>query len=134
MAYDEDLANRIRELVSGEPEVTEMAMFGGLAFLVNGNMSVAASGQGGLLVRVDPEDTEALLAKPHAQPFEMRGRPMDGWLRSVGVGRDTRVALAPAEALGARPSRRRVRRHRHRRDATRSSIPRERRGYCPPGR
>ncbi len=81
MAHDEDLANRIRELLAGEPDVTEMRMFGGLAFLVGGNMSVAASGQGGLMVRVDPEDTDALLAKPHARPFEMRGREMRGWLR-----------------------------------------------------
>jgi hypothetical protein len=95
VAYDEDLANRIRELVSGEPEVTEMAMFGGLAFLVNGNMSVAASGQGGLLVRVDPENTEALLARPHAQPFEMRGRPMDGWLRVDAEGVRTKRQLEP---------------------------------------
>ena len=95
MAYDEDLADRIRELISGEPEVTEMAMFGGLAFLVNGNMSVAASGQGGLLVRVDPEDTDALIDKPHAQPFEMRGRPMDGWLRVDAEGVRTKRQLEP---------------------------------------
>ena len=94
MAYDEDLASRIRELISGEPEVTETAMFGGLAFLVNGNMSVAASGHGGLLVRVDP-DTDALLAKPHAKPFEMRGRPMDGWLRVDAEGVRTRRQLEP---------------------------------------
>src|SRR5215216_7879448 len=81
MAYDEDLANRIRELIAGEPDVTEQRMFGGLAFLVAGNMSVAASGQGRLMVRVDPRDTDTLLAKPHAQPFEMRGRAMQGWLR-----------------------------------------------------
>jgi len=64
MAYDEDLANRVRELVAGEPNVTEKRMFGGLAFLVGGHMAVAASGQGGLMVRVDPKDTDALLAKP----------------------------------------------------------------------
>jgi TfoX/Sxy family transcriptional regulator of competence genes len=81
MAYDEDLANRIRELTAGDPDVTEKRMFGGLAFLVGGNMAVAASGQGGLMVRVDPEDTEALLGRPHAHPFEMRGRAMQGWLR-----------------------------------------------------
>ena len=81
MAYDEDLANRIRELLAGEPDVTEKTMFGGLAFLVGGNMAVAASGQGGLMVRVDPEATDALVAKPHARPFEMRGRAMRGWLR-----------------------------------------------------
>ena len=78
MAYDEDLANRIRALLADESGVTEMKMFGGLAFLVGGNMAVAASGQGGLMVRVDPDDTEALLGKPHARPFEMRGRAMDG--------------------------------------------------------
>ncbi|HEV3071960.1 MAG TPA: TfoX/Sxy family protein [Solirubrobacteraceae bacterium] len=81
MAYDEDLANRIRELVATEEGVTEMRMFGGLAFLIGGNMSVSASGQGGLLLRCDPAETEALLAKPHAGPFQMRGRVMEGWLR-----------------------------------------------------
>ncbi len=84
MAYDEDLANRIRELVASESSLTEKKMFGGLAFLIGGNMAVAASGQGGLMVRVDPDDTEALVAKPHASRFEMRGRAMDGWLH-VGV-------------------------------------------------
>jgi TfoX/Sxy family transcriptional regulator of competence genes len=86
MAYDEDLADRIRELIGGDPDVTEQTMFGGLAFLVGGNMSVAASGQGGLMVRIDPEDTDALLAKPHARPFEMRGRAMRGWLRVDAEG------------------------------------------------
>ena len=81
MAYDEDLAVRIRELVGDEPGVTEKKMFGGLAFLINGNMSISASGQGGLLLHVDPEQTDALLDEPHAQPFVMRGRAMDGWLR-----------------------------------------------------
>ena len=79
--YDEDLANRIRELVLSEPGVTEKRMFGGLAFLINGNMSVTVSGRGGLLLRVDPAETDALLAKPYAHPFEMRGREMQGWLR-----------------------------------------------------
>jgi TfoX/Sxy family transcriptional regulator of competence genes len=95
MAYDEDLANRIRELVAGERDVTEQRMFGGLAFLVGGNMSVAASGQGGLMVRVEPEDTAALLAKPHTQPFEMRGREMRGWLRVDPEGVRTKRQLAP---------------------------------------
>jgi TfoX/Sxy family transcriptional regulator of competence genes len=95
MAYDEDLANRIRELVADEPDVTERRMFGGLAFLVSGNMSVAASGQGGLMVRCAPEQTDALLAKPHAQVFEMRGRPMDGWLRVGAEGLKTKRQLAP---------------------------------------
>jgi TfoX/Sxy family transcriptional regulator of competence genes len=80
MAYDEGLANRIREAVAGEPGVTEKRMFGGLAFLVHGNMAVSASGQGGLLVRIDPSDAEKLTRRPGARRFEMRGREMDGWL------------------------------------------------------
>src|SRR3954470_8075606 len=95
MAYDEDLANRIRELMAGEPGVTEMRMFGGLAFLLGGNMAVAASGQGGLMVRVDPEETEALLAEPGAQRFEMRGRAMDGWLRVDAERIGTQAELEP---------------------------------------
>jgi TfoX/Sxy family transcriptional regulator of competence genes len=95
MAYDEDLANRIRELIAGEPAVTEKRMFGGLAFLVNGNMSVAASGQGGLMVRVEPEDTDELVAKPHARRFEMRGREMKGWLRVDDEGVRTKRQLEP---------------------------------------
>jgi TfoX/Sxy family transcriptional regulator of competence genes len=81
VAYDEELADRIRELLSGERGVTEKKMFGGLAFLVRGNMAVAASGQGGVLVRVDPNESESLVAKSNARPMEMRGRSMDGWLR-----------------------------------------------------
>ena len=80
MAYDEELAERIRDLVDG-PDVTERKMFGGLAFLISGNMAVAASGQGGLMVRVDPEETATLVGEPHARAFEMRGRPMEGWVR-----------------------------------------------------
>ena len=95
MAYDEDLANRIRELMAAEKGVTEQKMFGGLAFLINGNMSVAASGQGGLMVRVDPEETEKLVAKPHARRFEMRGRAMDGWLRVDTEGVRTKRQLEP---------------------------------------
>lgn len=95
MAYDEDLANRIRELIASEPGVSERTMFGGLAFLVGGNMSVAASGQGGLMVRVDPEETDVLLAKPHAQPFEMRGRAIQGWLRIDTAGVRTNRQLEP---------------------------------------
>ncbi|MDQ1683768.1 MAG: hypothetical protein QOC82_505 [Frankiaceae bacterium] len=99
MAYDIELAARIRELVAGEP-VQEKKMFGGLAFLVNGNMSVAASRQGGLMVRVDPSETEALLAEPGAAEFDMRGRgPMKGWLR---VSADV---LDDDETLGAWVSR-----------------------------
>ena len=81
MAYDEELAERIRGLVGDEEGLTEKKMFGGLAFLINGNMSVSASGQGGLLLRVDPDQTDALVGEPHAQPFVMRGRAMDGWMR-----------------------------------------------------
>src|SRR3954453_17384920 len=95
MAYDEDLANRIRELMAEESAVTEMRMFGGLAFLIGGNMSVAASGQGGLMVRVAPEETDALLAKPYARPFEMRGREMQGWLRVDAEGVSTKRRLEP---------------------------------------
>jgi TfoX/Sxy family transcriptional regulator of competence genes len=95
MAYDEDLANRIRELIAAEPGVTEQRMFGGLAFLVGGNMSVAASGQGGLMVRVDPEETDALLAKPNARPMVMRGREMQGWLRVDDEGVRTKRQLEP---------------------------------------
>jgi hypothetical protein len=95
MAYDEDLAGRIRDLLGGERDLTEQRMFGGLAFLIGGNMSVAASGHGGLLVRVDPADTKGLLAKPHAQPFEMRGRSMQGWLRVDPDGVRTKRQLEP---------------------------------------
>jgi TfoX/Sxy family transcriptional regulator of competence genes len=81
MAYDEELANRIRELLADDDGVTEMSMFGGLAFLLGGNMAVAASGQGGLLVRVDPAQGEELLSSPHTSAMVMRGRAMTGWLR-----------------------------------------------------
>jgi TfoX/Sxy family transcriptional regulator of competence genes len=100
VAYDEDLADRIRELIGDEPGLTEKKMFGGLAFLVGGNMSVAASGQGGLMVRCDPEQTDALRQKPHAKPFEMRGREMDGWLRVDDDGLRTRRELEPWVRIG----------------------------------
>jgi hypothetical protein len=95
MAYDEDLADRIRELVADEPGIAEQRMFGGLAFLIGGNMSVGVSGQGGLMVRVAPEETDALAAEPHARPFEMRGRAMRGWLRVDAEGVGTRQELEP---------------------------------------
>ncbi|MEO6858981.1 MAG: TfoX/Sxy family protein [Solirubrobacteraceae bacterium] len=95
MAYDEDLANRIRELMADEDGVTEMKMFGGLAFLINGNMSVAASGQGGLLLHIDPAQTDALSERPHAGPFVMRGRSMQGWLRVDDEGVKTKRQLEP---------------------------------------
>ena len=78
MAYDEELANRIREVVQGERGLTEKAMFGGLAFLINGNMAVSASSKGGLLLRIDPAQTDSLVSEPHVARFEMRGREMDG--------------------------------------------------------
>ncbi len=80
MAHDEAIAARIRELLTGD-DVTEMKMFGGLAFLVRGNMAVAASGQGGLLVRVDPADAPRIVETSNARFMEMRGREMQGWLR-----------------------------------------------------
>jgi hypothetical protein len=87
MAYDEALAARIRDLVAGHEGVTEQKMFGGLAFLIGGNMAVAASGQGGLLVHVDKAEGEELIRTTTARPMEMRGRQMAGWLR-VDAGDD----------------------------------------------
>jgi hypothetical protein len=81
VAYDQELAQRIRDRVAGEVALSEQVMFGGLAFLVGGNMAIAASGQGGLLVRVDPGDSADLVRDNAAMPFEMRGRAMAGWLR-----------------------------------------------------
>jgi TfoX/Sxy family transcriptional regulator of competence genes len=94
VAYDEELADRIRELVSGEAGLTEQKMFGGLAFLIGGNMAVAASGQGGLLVHVDPEQSDELVASTTAYLMEMRGRQMRGWLRvgAEDVGGKTELA------------------------------------------
>ena len=80
MAYDEELADRLREIVQGEPGLSEKKMFGGLAFLVNGNMAVSASGQGGMLLRIDPAQTASLVDGEHVRRFEMRGKEMDGWL------------------------------------------------------
>ena len=94
MAYDEELANRIRELTAAEAGLTEVRMFGGLAFLIDGHMSVAAT-RDGLMVRVEPADTDELLAKPHAQPFEMRGRDLRGWLRVEPDGVRTKRQLEP---------------------------------------
>jgi hypothetical protein len=81
MAYDEALADRLRDTLEGEPGLSEKRMFGGLAFLVNGNMAVAASGQGGILLRCDPAETDGHVDGEHVHRFEMRGREMDGWLR-----------------------------------------------------
>jgi TfoX/Sxy family transcriptional regulator of competence genes len=114
MAYDEALADRVRELVGDEAGLAEQRMFGGLAFLVNGNMAVAASGQGGLLVRVDPEQGDELIDGDQVRPMEMRGREMSGWLRvdSAAVGApdqlETWVArgVTYARSLPAKKSRR----------------------------
>jgi hypothetical protein len=94
MAYDEELAERVRALIGDEPAVTEQRMFGGLAFLIGGNMAITASGQGGILVRADPEESEALVAASTARPMEMRGREMRGWLRveAEDVGTDAELA------------------------------------------
>ena len=100
MAYDEDLANRIRELIAAEPAVTEKKMFGGLGFMVGGHMAVAASGQGGLLVHVDPDETEALVELPHASRMEMRGREMNGWVRVTAEGLGTHDELEPWVSRG----------------------------------
>ena len=81
MGYDEDLAERVRKLIGDDPGLSEKKMFGGLAFLIGRNMAVGASGQGGLLVRVDPEESDELVATTSAYPMEMRGRQMAGWLR-----------------------------------------------------
>jgi TfoX/Sxy family transcriptional regulator of competence genes len=109
VAYDEALADRVREQFDGRSGVTEKRMFGGLAFLVNGNMAVAAASKGGLLLRVDPAETEALAAEPGAGRFVMRGREMNGWLhvaadagtpeaelhRWVGIGITYATSLPP---------------------------------------
>ena len=94
MAYDEALADRIRDLAAGTPKLTERKMFGGLAFLVAGNMAIAASGQGGILVRVDPEESTVLVATTAAELMVMRGRPMEGWLRVAAEDVRTKQSLA----------------------------------------
>ena len=100
MAYDEELADRIRELLATDHDVAEKKMFGGLAFLIGGNRSVSASGQGGLLLRCDPEETDALIREPHVSRFEMRGRAMDGWLRVDPGAVETREELERWVAVG----------------------------------
>jgi hypothetical protein len=100
VAYDEELAARIRELIGSEPTLTEQKMFGGLAFLIGGNMAIAASGQGGALVRVDPAESEALVAATNARLMEMRGRQMRGWLRVDPEDVRTKRQLAKWVELG----------------------------------
>jgi hypothetical protein len=86
MALDPDLADRMRMLVGAEENLTEQRMFGGLAFLVNGHMAVAASGEGGMLVRADPQDADKWLDGERVTPMVMRGREMRGWLRVADTG------------------------------------------------
>ncbi|MCB2178127.1 MAG: TfoX/Sxy family protein [Actinomycetales bacterium] len=100
MAYDKALAARVRELLADEPGLTGKAMFGGLGFLVHGNMAVAASGEGGLMVRADPEAGEGLLEEPDVAPVVMRGRAMTGWLRVADGGLADDAALARWVAVG----------------------------------
>jgi TfoX/Sxy family transcriptional regulator of competence genes len=100
VAYDEELADRIRELIGSEPGLTEKKMFGGLAFLIGGNMAVAASGQGGVLVRVDPAESDTLVATTDARLMEMRGRSMQGWLRVDPEHVRTKRRLAKWVELG----------------------------------
>jgi TfoX/Sxy family transcriptional regulator of competence genes len=93
VAYDEQLAERLRDMLAGEPGVSEKKMFGGLAFLINGNMSVSASSQGGLMLRAAPDEIDGLLKGPHAQPLVMRGRAMQGWMRVAPEGLRTKREL-----------------------------------------
>jgi TfoX/Sxy family transcriptional regulator of competence genes len=105
MPYDEDLADRVRDLLAAESDLAEKKMFGGLAFLLAGKMAVAASGQGGLMVRVDPAKLENIVATTHARPVEMRGRPMRGWLRVGGEDLRTKRQLARWVHLGTASAR-----------------------------
>ncbi len=93
MTYDEDLADRIREVVHGERGLTERRMFGGLAFLIHGNLAASASSKSGLLLRVDPSHTGSLVSEPHVRRFEMRGKEMDGWLHLDAEVLETDEAL-----------------------------------------
>lgn len=105
VAYDEDLADRIREVVGAELNLTEKRMFGGLAFLISGNMALAASGQGGVMVRVDPGESDELVESGEADLVVMRGRPMRGWLRVDPEQLRTRTQLVRWVDLGVRYAR-----------------------------
>jgi hypothetical protein len=100
VAYEEDLADRIRDLLADERDVSEQKMFGGLAFLIGGHMAIAASGQGGLLVHVDPAKSDTLVVTTTALPMEMRGRAMRGWLRVDTVDVQTKRQLAKWVVIG----------------------------------
>ncbi len=93
MAYDKELGSRVAKILQGEPGLTERRMFGGLAFLIHGNMAVSASAKRGLMLRVDPTQTESLIDEPHVRRVEMRGREMDGWLRVDAEALETDDAL-----------------------------------------
>ena len=100
MAYDAVLAARIRELVEGQSHLEEKKMFGGLGFLIGGNMAIAASGQGGVLVRADPKESDKLIAMTNAEAFEMRGQTMKGWLRVAPEYVRTKPQLAKWVGVG----------------------------------
>lgn len=105
MPYDAEIADRVRELLAGEEDLAERKMFGGLAFLVAGHMAVAASGQGGIMVRVDPAESERIIETTNARPMEMRGRAMQGWLRVESSDVRTKRQLARWVTLGTRYAR-----------------------------
>jgi TfoX/Sxy family transcriptional regulator of competence genes len=101
MAYDEQLAERIRDLLADRRDVTERKMFGGLGFMIGGNMAIAASGQGGILVRADPEQSDKLVATTKASEAIMRGRPMAGWLRVSAEDLRTKRQLVKWVEIGS---------------------------------
>ena len=101
MAYDEQLADRVRDLLVAREGVTEKKMFGGIAFMIGGNMAVGVSGQGGLMLRLEPEEIDKALAEPHVRPFEMKGKPAKGWLRVDAEGVESDEELAGWVDAGA---------------------------------
>jgi hypothetical protein len=100
MAYDEVLADRIRDLIGPDPQLTEKKMFGGLAFLIGGHMAISASGQGGVLLRADPDRSDELVAATVATVAVMRGREMQGWLRVAPEHLATVADLDPWVEVG----------------------------------
>ena len=105
MPYDEEFVTRVRGVLVGEEGITEKRMFGGLAFMVDGHLAVSASGRGGLLVRADPAEVDALLAEPGVTRFQMRGRPMTGWLQVEGDAVTDEAALQRWVGRGVRYAR-----------------------------
>jgi TfoX N-terminal domain len=100
MAYDEDLAQRVRERLAAEEGITEKAMFGGLAFLLRGNMAVGITGDD-LMVRVGPRASDDALERPHTRPFDMTGRPMKGWILVApeGIGEEAELGEWVAQGV-----------------------------------